>query len=50
MQRHVVCTLNELHLTVVRDQMVSPSVIVVGDVLQGLLHVAQNSQSLAAAA
>ena len=50
MQRHVVCTLNELHLTVVRDQMVSPSVIVVGDVLQGLLHLEHNNQRLAASA
>jgi uroporphyrin-III C-methyltransferase len=49
-QRHVICTLDQLHLTVVRERMASPGVIVVGDVLQGLLHVAQNSQSLAAAA
>ena len=40
-QRHVVCTLNALHHTVVRDQMASPSVIVVGDVLQGLLQLEQ---------
>jgi uroporphyrin-III C-methyltransferase len=49
-QRHVVCTLNELHDTVVRDQMASPSVIVVGDVLQGLLHIAQDHQRFVAAA
>jgi uroporphyrin-III C-methyltransferase len=49
-QRHVVCTLNELHDTVLRHHMASPSVIVVGDVLQGLLHVEQNSQQLVAAA
>ena len=49
-QRHVVCKLNELHLTVVRDQMVSPSVIVVGDVLKGLLHLEHNNQRLAASA
>jgi uroporphyrin-III C-methyltransferase len=49
-QRHVVCTLSELHHTVVRDQMASPSVIVVGDVLQGLLHIQKNNQRLVAAA
>ena len=49
-QRHVVCTLSELHNTVVRDQMASPSVIVVGDVLQGLLHIAQDHQRFVAAA
>ena len=49
-QRHVICTLNELHDTVLRHHMASPSVIVVGDVLQGLLHVEQNSQQLVAAA
>ena len=48
MQRHVVCMLSELHDTVVRDQMASPSVIVVGDVLQGLLHIEQNNQRLVA--
>jgi hypothetical protein len=35
---------------VVRDQMASPSVIVVGDVLQGLLHIEQNNQHFVAAA
>ncbi|PQA82419.1 uroporphyrinogen-III C-methyltransferase [Limnohabitans sp. TS-CS-82] len=49
-QRHVVCTLRDLHATVVRDHMASPSVIVVGDVLQGLLHLAQNNQRLVATA
>ena len=48
-QRHVVCTLNALHNTVVRHQMASPCVIVVGDVLQGLLHIAQSNQRLVAA-
>ena len=48
-QRHVVCTLGTLHHTVVRNQMVSPSVIVVGDVLQGLLQLEQpNSLCVAA--
>jgi uroporphyrin-III C-methyltransferase len=49
-QRHVICTLSELHNTVVRDQMASPSVIVVGDVLKGLLHLEQSNQRLVAAA
>lgn len=49
-QRHVVCTLGELHDTVVRNQMASPSVIVVGDVIQGLRHIEQNSQRFVAAA
>ncbi len=49
-QRHVVCTLSELHNTVVRNHMASPSVIVVGDVLQGLLHIAQDHQRFVAAA
>ena len=35
--------------TVVRERMASPSVIVVGDVLQGLLHIEQNNQRLVAA-
>ncbi len=49
-QRHVVCTLSDLHATVVRDHMASPSVIVVGDVLQGLLHISQDHQRFVAAA
>ena len=36
-QRHAVCSLSELQSTIVREQLSSPSVIVVGDVLQGLL-------------
>ena len=47
-QRHVVCTLRDLHATVVRNQMASPSVIVVGDVMQGLLQIEQNNQRLVA--
>ena len=39
-QRHAVCTLAELHYTLTAAQLGSPSVIVVGDVLQGLLAVA----------
>jgi uroporphyrin-III C-methyltransferase len=49
-QRHVVCKLSELHHTVVSNQMASPSVIVVGDVLQGLLHLEHNNQRLVAMA
>ena len=37
-QRHVVCTLGEIHHAVAREQMTSPSVIVVGEVLQGLRY------------
>ena len=36
-QRHAVCTLENLCTTIERDQLASPSVIVVGDVMQGLL-------------
>lgn len=36
-QRHAVCTLADLQHTLAREQLGSPSVIVVGDVLQGLL-------------
>ena len=36
-QRQAVCTLAELVSTIAREQLVSPSVIVVGHVLQGLL-------------
>ena len=40
-QRHAVCQLHELHATLQREQLGSPSVIVVGDVMQGLLAVQQ---------
>jgi len=46
-QRHAVCTLAELHQTLTAQKLGSPSVIVVGDVLQGLLAVA-GAQSRAA--
>lgn len=36
-QRHVVCTLDSLVTTLQREQLASPSVLVVGDVMQGLL-------------
>ncbi|MDE2419327.1 MAG: uroporphyrinogen-III C-methyltransferase [Burkholderiales bacterium] len=35
-QRQAVCTLAQLHATIVREQLASPSVIVVGDVLAGV--------------
>ena len=41
-QRHAVCTLAQLHRTILREGLASPSVIVVGDVVQGVA-VAQNS-------
>jgi uroporphyrin-III C-methyltransferase len=39
-QRHAVTTLGALHDTVLREQLASPAVMVVGDVLQGLAAVA----------
>lgn len=38
-QRHVVCELQDLHDIIVREQLASPSIIVVGDVFKGLLAV-----------
>jgi uroporphyrin-III C-methyltransferase len=35
-QRHAVTTLGQLHATIEREQLASPSVIVVGDVISGL--------------
>lgn len=46
-QRHVVCTLAELHATVEHEGLTSPSVIVIGDVLQGLLAVQTQQQQQA---
>ena len=40
-QRHAVCTLGELQDTIVCEHLASPSVIVVGDVMSGLLAAAQ---------
>ena len=48
-QRHCVCTLSTLQTTIATEGMASPSVIVVGDVTQGLL-VAQSSGLRSAAA
>jgi uroporphyrin-III C-methyltransferase len=36
-QRHAVSSLGELHATIAREGLASPSIIVVGDVLQGVL-------------
>jgi len=46
-QRHAVTTLGELHATLLREQLGSPCVIVVGDVLRGLASVAR-TQGVAA--
>ena len=35
-QRQAVTTLGELHATIEREQLASPSVIVVGDVIRGV--------------
>ena len=45
-QRHAVCTLAELVNTLHHEQLGSPSVIVVGDVMQGMLAVAQATQTV----
>lgn len=41
-QRHVVCELQQLHDTILREALTSPSVIVVGDVFKGLLAMQQS--------
>lgn len=46
-QRHAVCTLGELQATIEREHLASPSVIVVGNVLQGLLALQQPAAFLA---
>ncbi|MFP8835477.1 uroporphyrinogen-III C-methyltransferase [Hydrogenophaga sp. XSHU_21] len=48
-QRHAVSTLGDLQDTLVREGLGSPAVIVVGDVLQGLLSLAQHSAAARAA-
>ena len=42
-QRHTLCTLSELQHTMAREQLGSPSVIVVGDVLRGLAATQQTT-------
>ncbi|WP_255033867.1 uroporphyrinogen-III C-methyltransferase [Rhodoferax sp. TH121] len=44
-QRHAACTLQSLQATIQREQLVSPSVIVVGDVVLGLQAVVQTSHA-----
>jgi len=41
-QRHVICELQQLHNTIVHEQLASPSVIIVGDVFKGLLELRAN--------
>ena len=47
-QRHVVCHLSDLEACVKREGLGSPSVIVVGDVLQGLMQLHQHPNSRSA--
>lgn len=49
-QRHCVCTLDTLQPTITAQGLASPSVIVVGDVMQGLLAAASDASDLSAAA
>lgn len=46
-QRHAVCELQHLHATLQAEQLGSPSVIVVGDVMQGLLALGQQPAPMA---
>ena len=43
-QRHVVCKLEQLHDTIVREALASPSVIVIGDVFKGMLAVQRDAE------
>ncbi|HEX5784861.1 MAG TPA: uroporphyrinogen-III C-methyltransferase [Burkholderiaceae bacterium] len=45
-QRHAVCELQHLHATLQREGLGSPSVIVVGDVMQGLLALSSRTEAL----
>lgn len=45
-QRHAVCELQHLHATLQREGLGSPSVIVVGDVMQGLLALSSGTEAL----
>jgi uroporphyrin-III C-methyltransferase len=42
-QRHALCTLAQLERTLLREHLGSPSVIVVGQVLKGLLALSTNA-------
>ena len=46
-QRHAVCTLAELHATISRENLASPSVIVVGNVVQGICAAQGRQQGMA---
>jgi uroporphyrin-III C-methyltransferase len=48
-QRHAVTTLGELEATIAREQLASPSVIVVGDVIAGVAAAASASEQVRAA-
>jgi uroporphyrin-III C-methyltransferase len=43
-QRHVVCELQQLHDALVREELASPSVIVMGDVFKGLLAMQRRAE------
>ncbi|ARV18158.1 Uroporphyrinogen-III C-methyltransferase [Curvibacter sp. AEP1-3] len=45
LQRHAVCTLGELQATIIREGLASPSVIVVGDVMSGMLAAADQNDT-----
>ncbi len=45
-QRHAVCTLADMASTIAREQLASPSVIVVGDVMQGMLAASSTAPEL----
>jgi uroporphyrin-III C-methyltransferase len=46
-QRHAITTLGQMHATLEREQLASPCVIVVGDVLSGLAQLAQPASRVA---
>ncbi|MDE2617125.1 MAG: uroporphyrinogen-III C-methyltransferase [Burkholderiales bacterium] len=46
-QRHALTTLDQLHATLVREELGSPCIIVVGDVLQGVLNLQQAGPAFA---
>jgi uroporphyrin-III C-methyltransferase len=48
-QRHVVCELQQWHNTIVREQLTSPSVIVIGDVFKGMLALQSGAEFQASA-
>ena len=43
-QHHVVCELHQMHDTIVREELTSPSVIVIGDVFKGVLALQNGSE------